>query len=187
MGGLMLLLVLQLQVVAGYSPLTAGLATLPMTLLMLAFSSRSGALATRIGPRPQLTLGPALAAAGTLLLLGVDSSGSYWTDVLPGVVVFGVGLTLMVAPLTATVLAAAPDRHAGVASGVNNAIARTGSLLAVAALPVAVGLSGADYDRPSALDAGYTAGLLICAVLLALGAVVGYVGLAGARQKVLVG
>jgi hypothetical protein len=85
------------------------------------------------------------------------------------------------------VLAAAPDRHAGVASGVNNAIARTGSLLAIAALPVVVGLSGADYDHPEAMQAGYTAGLLICGALLALGGLVAYVGLAEARRETLVG
>jgi len=187
LGALMLLLVLQLQVVAGYTPLAAGLATLPFTLLMLVFSSRAGALATRVGPRIPLTVGPVLAAVGTLLLVGVDADGSYWTEVLPGITVFGAGLTVMVAPLTATVLAAAPDRHAGVASGVNNAIARTGSLLAVAALPVVVGLSGADYDRPAALRDAYPAGMLICAALLALGGLAAYVGLAEARRETLVG
>jgi hypothetical protein len=187
LGALMLLLALQLQVVAGYTPFAAGLATRPFTLLMLMFSARAGALATRVGPRIPLTVGPVLAAVGTVLLLGVDGGGSYWTDVLPGVAVFGAGLTVMVAPLTATVLAAAPDRHAGVASGVNNAIARTGSLLAIAALPVVVGLSGADYDHPEAMQAGYTAGLLICAALLALGGLVAYVGLAEARRETLVG
>jgi hypothetical protein len=187
MAGMTLLLVLELQVVAGYSPLEAGLATVPFTVLMLLFSSRSGALAARIGPRLQLTVGPLLAAVGTVLLLGVDSDVSYWTEVLPGITVFGAGLTLMVAPLTATVLAAAPDRHAGVASGVNNAIARTGSLLAVAALPAVVGLSGADYERPAALDDGYTAGLIICAALLALGGLVAFVGLAGTRRNPLAG
>ncbi|MDF2969141.1 MAG: major facilitator transporter [Nocardioidaceae bacterium] len=178
LGALLLLLVLQLQVVAGYTPFAAGLATVPFTLLMLVFSARAGALATRVGPRIPLTVGPLLAAVGTVLLLGVDGGGSYWTDVLPGVAVFGAGMTVLVAPLTATVLAAAPDRHAGVASGVNNAIARTGSLLAVAALPVVVGLSGADYERPAAMQDGYTAGLVICAVLLALGGLAAYFGLA---------
>jgi hypothetical protein len=186
MSALSLLLVLQLQVVAGYSPLAAGMAMLPTTLLLLAFSSRSGALAARIGPRLPLTFGPVLTAVGTLMLLGVGADGSYWIDVLPGVTVFGIGLTLLVAPLTATVLAAAPDRHAGVASGVNNAIARTGSLLAVAALPAAVGLSGADYQNPAALNDGYMAGMIICSVLLVLGGLAAYVGLAGTRHETLV-
>ena len=187
MGAMSLLLVLQLQVVAGYRPLAAGLATLPTTVLMLLFSSRAGALATRIGPRLPLTLGAALIAVGTLMLLGVGADGSYWTSVLPGVTVYGVGLTLLVAPLTATVLAAAPDRHAGVASGVNNAVARTGSLLAVAALPAAVGLSGADYDDPAALGDGYTAGMIVCAVLVVLGGLAALVGLAGTRRDTMVG
>ena len=109
-----------------------------VVLLVVAVLGSLVVLATRIGPRIPLTVGPVLTAVGTLMLLGVGPDGSYWTTVLPGVVVFGIGLTVLVAPLTATVLAAAPDRHAGVASGVNNAVARTGSLLAVAALPAAV-------------------------------------------------
>ena len=185
MGALTLLLVLQLQVVAGWTPLEAGVATLPITALMLFFSSRSGRLATRLGPRPQLTVGPLLAAAGTLLLSRVDADASYWLDVLPGVVVFGTGLTLMVAPLTATVLAAAPDQHAGVASGVNNAIARTGSLLAVAALPVLVGLSGDDYEDPQTMADGYTAGMIACSALLLLGALIAFLGLAHTKRAVL--
>ena len=187
MGGLTLLLVLQLQVVTGWTPLEAGVATLPITALMLFFSARSGRLATRIGPRPQLTIGPLLAAAGTLLLSRVDADASYWLDVLPGVVVFGIGLTLMVAPLTATVLAAAPDQHAGVASGVNNAIARTGSLLAVAALPVLVGLSGDDYEDPQTMADGYVAGMIACSALLVVGAVIAFLGLARTKRAVLAG
>lgn len=179
------LLVLQLQVGAGYEPLAAGLATVPVTVLMLLLSARSGALATRIGPRPQLTLGPVVAAAGIVLLIGVDGEGSYWTEVLPGVVLFGIGLTLLVAPLTATVLAATEDRHAGIASGVNNAIARTGGLLAVAALPFAVGLSGDDYDDPVALGDGYVAGMWVSAALLVLGGLVAWVGLARTRSETL--
>ena len=185
LGGLSLLLVLQLQVVAGWTPLEAGVATLPITALMLFFSSRSGRLATRLGPRLQLTVGPLLAAAGTLLLSRVGAGASYWLDVLPGVVVFGIGLTLMVAPLTATVLAAAPDQHAGVASGVNNAIARTGSLLAVAALPVLVGLSGDDYEDPQTMADGYVAGMLACSGLLVAGAVIAFLGLARTKRAVL--
>lgn len=185
LSGLSFLLVLQLQVVAGYQELAAGLSTVPVTVLMLLLSARSGALATRIGPRAQLTLGPVLAGGGTALLVGVDADGSYWTDVLPGVLLFGVGLTLMVAPLTATVLATAEDRHAGVASGVNNAIARTGGLLAVAALPVAVGLSGDDYDDPAAFGDGYVGGMWVCAALLVLGGAIAWWGLAGTRPETL--
>ena len=121
-----------------------------------------------------MTVGPLVMSCGTLLLLRVGSDVRYVTDVLPGLVVFGLGLALMVAPLTATVLAAAPQEHAGIASGVNNAVARTGSLLAVAALPVAVGLGGAQYADPVALDAAYRSAIVVCAVLLAAGGLVSW-------------
>ncbi|HEY1572121.1 MAG TPA: MFS transporter [Pseudonocardiaceae bacterium] len=172
LGGVLLLLVVQLQVSLGYPPTLAGLAGLPLTILMLLLSARSGRLAQRIGPRTQLIVGPLLLAAGMLLLREVKPGASYLTGVLPGVIVFGLGLSAMVAPVTATVLAAAPDRFAGVASGVNNAVARTGSLLAVAVLPAAVGLTGAAYTDPVALTAAWRLALLICAVLALVGAVV---------------
>jgi EmrB/QacA subfamily drug resistance transporter len=170
-------LVLQLQVTAGYSPLQAGLATTPLTLVMLAGSSRSGELAARVGPRWQMSVGPVACAVGALLLRDVSAQGSYWVDVLPGLLVFALGLVALVAPLTATVLAAAPDRYAGVASGINNAVARTGSLLAVAALPALVGIAGADYQDPAALTAGYRVALLVCSALLLAGGAVSFVGL----------
>ena len=135
LGAMLFFLVLQLQVVTGWSPLAAGLATVPLTLVMLLFSSRAGALAARIGPRLPLSVGPVLCGVGTLLLRGVDEDTGYFTGVLPGMLVFSAGLVLLVAPLTSSVLAAAPDRYAGIASGINNAVARTGSLLAVSALP----------------------------------------------------
>lgn len=171
LGGLMLLLVVQLQVSLRYPPTLAGLAGLPITILMLLLSARSGKLAQRIGPRTQLVVGPLLIAAGMLLLLMVTPGASYLTGVLPGVVVFGLGLSAMVAPVTATVLAAAPERFAGLASGVNNAVARTGSLLAVAVLPAAVGLSGSAYTDPVALTSAWRMSLWICAGLAVLGAV----------------
>ena len=139
LGVVSLLLVLQLQVVAGFTPLAAGTALLPVTAIMLVFSARAGALAGRIGPRLPMTLGPLVSAAGLLLLLRVDTTTSWLVDVLPGVTVFGAGLTLTVAPLTSTVLDATPDRFAGAASGVNNAVARAAGLLAVAVVP---GLAG---------------------------------------------
>jgi hypothetical protein len=114
---------------------------------------------------------------GTLLLRGVSAGSGYWVDVLPGLLVFSLGLVALVAPLTATVLAAAPDRFAGVASGVNNAVARTGSLLAVAALPALVGLAGADYQQPAVLTAGYREAMLVCALLLLGGGVISFVGM----------
>jgi hypothetical protein len=121
-----------------------------------------------------LTFGPIVMACGVLRLQRVGPGVDYVTDVLPGLLVFGLGLALMVATLTATVLAAAPDEHAGIASGVNNAVARAGSLLAVAALPLAVGLGGEEYADPDALDAAYGMAMMTCATLLLLGAAVSW-------------
>ena len=177
LGVMIFLLVLQLQVTSGYSPLEAGLATLPTTVVMLLFSSRAAVVAARTGPRLPMTVGPLVGAAGAVPLAFIGPHASYVVHVLPGMVVFAVGLTMLVSPLTAAVLNAAPDRHAGVASGINNAVARAGSLLAVAAIPALVGLSGADYRRPSVLTDGFRSGLLICAALLAAGGIVSWYGL----------
>ncbi|MGY1831779.1 MFS transporter [Geodermatophilus sp. SYSU D01180] len=177
LGVVFVLLVLQLQVVSGYSPLLAGTALLPVTVLMLLFSSRAGALAQRIGPRPLMTLGPLLSAAGLLLMLRIGEDASYLLDVLPATVVFGAGLTLLVAPLTATVLDSADDRYAGVASGVNNAVARAASLLAVAVVPVVAGIGGDDYTDPAAFGAGFRTAVLVCAALLVAGALVALAGI----------
>lgn len=177
LGAMLFFLVLQLQVVTGWSPLEAGLATVPLTLVMLVFSSRAGALAARVGPRVPLSLGPVLCGLGALLLRQVGAGSGYLTEVLPGMLVFSSGLVLLVAPLTSTVLAAAPDRFAGIASGVNNAVARTGSLLSVSALPALVGVSGADYQQPAVFGAGYERAMLVCAVLLVAGGLVSLLGL----------
>ena len=170
LGGLTFFLAVHLQVVAKYSALEAGVATLPLTILLLVGSSRSGALAGRIGPRLQLSVGPVFSAAGFLLLRRVGAHASYWTDVLPGVALFGIGMTLVVAPLTASVLAAVEDRFAGVASGVNNAASRAGGLLAVSSLPLLVGLSGAGYGVPAQLAAAFRSAMLWCAGLMLVGA-----------------
>jgi EmrB/QacA subfamily drug resistance transporter len=169
LGAVFFLLVVHLQVVAGWTPLAAGLSLVPVTACMLLLSARSGALAGRIGPRLPMTVGPLLCAVGAVLLAGVGADAGYPADVLPGVLVFGLGLSTTVAPLTVTVLAAAPTRHAGIASGVNNAVARTAGLLAVAALPVAAGLTGADYDDPAQFAPGFRTALLLAAGLLAAG------------------
>lgn len=139
---------------------------------MLLLSARGGALAQRIGPRLPMTAGPLVCAAGLLLMLRIGSGASYATDVLPAVVLLGLGLSLTVAPLTATVLAAASTRHAGVASGVNNAVARAAGLLAVAALPVLAGISGGDYRDPAAFGHGFDVAMVISAGLLVLGGVI---------------
>lgn len=137
---------------------------------MLLFSARVGALAQRIGPRSLLSAGPLVAAVGVLLMLRIGSDASYVRDVLPPAVLFGAGLTMLVAPLTATLLDSAEDRHAGVASGVNNAVARAAALLAVAVVPVAAGIGGDDYTDPTAFAAGFRTALFILAGLLTAGA-----------------
>jgi Na+/melibiose symporter-like transporter len=171
LGGFTFFFVVYLQNVVGWSAFRAGIALLPMTVLMLIGSARAGALSARIGPRLPLTVGPVLAAAGLLLLRGIDPGASYWRDLLPGVLLFGVGLTLVVAPLTASVLAAVEDRFSGVASGFNNAASRAGGLLAVAALPLLVGLSGTGYAQPAELTHAFRAAMTWCAGLLLAGAV----------------
>src|SRR5262245_20464850 len=163
LAGVFFLFVMQLQVVVGLSPLAAGSALLPVTVLMLLLSARAGALAQRIGPRWPMTIGTLLAAVGVLLMSRVGAQASYLRDVLPAAVLFGLGLSATVAPLTATVLATAERRRAGIASGVNNAVARAAQLLAVAGLPLLVGLSGEDYLSPTRFTAGFRMAMYLCA------------------------
>jgi EmrB/QacA subfamily drug resistance transporter len=174
LGGSGLFFVLQLQDVLGYDATAAGAAMLPTILLITLLSPRAGSLAQRIGPRLPMTVGPLVVAAGTLLLAGVDGGQPYVVEVLPGSLLQGLGMAITVAPLTATVLGAAPDALAGIASGVNNAVARAAQLLAVAALPVAVGLSGSDYTNPATFSAGYRAAMMVCAALFATGGLVSW-------------
>jgi EmrB/QacA subfamily drug resistance transporter len=174
LGGGSLFFVLHLQTVLGYDATAAGAAMLPSILLITLLSPWAGALAQRIGPRLPLTVGPLLCAAGSLWMVGVDGSAPYAVEILPGSLLQGLGMATVVAPLTATVLGAAPDALAGVASGVNNAVARAAQLLAVAALPVAVGLSGNDYAQPAAFTAGFRAAMLACAVLFVVGGAVSW-------------
>jgi EmrB/QacA subfamily drug resistance transporter len=174
LGGVLFLVVLQLQVVAGFAPLAAGTAILPVTVLMLVFSARAGALSQRIGPRLPMSLGPVICAAGLLLLARIGPQASYSRVVLPGVLVLGAGLSLTVAPLTATVLGSLEQRHAGIASGVNNAVARAAGLLAVAVLPLAAGLGRGNLTDPGALDPVFRRAMHECAALLAGGALVSF-------------
>jgi EmrB/QacA subfamily drug resistance transporter len=171
LSGTIFLLVLQLQVVSGYSPLASGISLLPVTVLMLLLSSRAGALAQRVGPRWLMTGGCLLCAAGLLLATRIGPNASYLADVFPMTVLFGLGLSAVVAPLTATVLASADVRHAGTASGVNNAVARAAGLLAVAGLPLVVGLTGAAYRDPVLMNSSFHAAMVVCAGLLAAAAV----------------
>jgi EmrB/QacA subfamily drug resistance transporter len=170
-GGVFFLVVLNLQVVSGYSPLVSGIALLPVTALMLLFSARAGALGQRIGPRIPMTVGPLVCAVALVLLSRVGPDASYLVDVLPAVIVFGLGLSLLVAPLTATALGALDDRHAGIASGVNNAVARAAGLLAVAVLPLAAGIGAGSLTDPGVLHPAYRHAMLICAGLMVAGGV----------------
>ena len=171
--GALFLFVVQLQQDLGYSALEAGSAMLPVTVLMLLLSSRAGLLAQRIGPRLPMTAGPLVAGAGLLLLSRVAPGTTYLTGILPAVVVFGLGLSLTVAPLTAAVMAAVEERHLGVGSGVNNAVARVAGLLSVALLPLAAGLSGVDPGGPGFAD-GVRAALRISGMVCALGGAVAF-------------
>lgn len=172
--GFFFLVVLQLQVVSGYSALAAGAALLPTTLLMLLLSARSGEFAERIGPRIPLTVGPLLCAAGTLLMLRVGPDASYPADVLPAMVVMGMGMVTLVAPLTATVLASVDPGRAGLASGINNAAARVAGLLAVAALPLLAGMGPEAYRSAEQFDAAFGRAMPWCAGALVLGAAVAW-------------
>jgi EmrB/QacA subfamily drug resistance transporter len=171
LGGALFLLPVQLQEVAHYSPLAAGTALLPLTAVMLALSARSGALAVRLGPRLQMTVGPIVVGVGMVMLRLIGPSGDYLTEVLPGVLVLALGLAITVAPLTATALSSAPVAHAGMASAVNNDVARTGSLIAVALLPALSGLSGQSYLQPELFAIGFRHAMVIAGVAAALGGV----------------
>ena len=179
-------LVIFLQQVAGYSALEAGLATLPTTLIMFALSSRFGALADRYGPRLFMGAGPLIAAAGILLLLRTGLDTSYVTDVLPAVLVFSLGLTMTVAPLTAAVLADADETDAGIASAVNNAVARVAGLVGVpiAGVVAASVLVGDTFVADDASVDAFHRVVVICAALLAAGGAVGALGIANPRRVV---
>jgi EmrB/QacA subfamily drug resistance transporter len=171
LSGSFFLLPLQLQRVTGFTPVAAGSALLPVTLVMLLLSARMGRLAQRIGPRWLMSIGPIIAGAGLALLSRVGAGATYVGAVLPGVLVFALGLSTTVAPLTATVLAAAPERQIGVASAVNNDVARTAGLLAIAVLPPIAGITDRSYTIPMELSAGYHRAMLIAAALCAAGGV----------------
>jgi EmrB/QacA subfamily drug resistance transporter len=177
------LLVVYLQTVLGYSALWAGASLLPMTLLMLALSGYAGGLADRIGARIPMTVGPLLMAAGFLLMLRIEPGVSYVNAVLPAVVVLGLGLVATVAPLTATVLGSVEDHHAGIASGVNNAIARSAQLMAVAAIPIAAGITGDSYRDPVAFSNGFAKALWISAAMAVAGGVLAWVTLGDRAER----
>ncbi|MEU5428351.1 MFS transporter [Streptomyces olivoreticuli] len=172
--GFFFLAVLQLQIVVGWSALAAGTALLPTTVLMLLLSARSGRFAQAIGPRIPLTVGPLLCAAGLLLMTRVGPGAVYWRDVLPALVVLGMGMVVLVAPLTSTVLASVDVGRAGLASGINNAAARAAGLIAVAALPLLAGMGPDTYRDPDAFTGAFHRSMLFCAGSLVVGAILGW-------------
>jgi EmrB/QacA subfamily drug resistance transporter len=174
LGGVFFLLVAFLQISLGYSPIAAGAASLPVTALMLLFSARSGAIAQSVGARIPLTVGPLVIALGLLLMTRIEPGDSYFSSVLPAVIVFGIGLTLVVAPVTATVLAAADERHAGIASGINNAVSRVAGLLAVAVLPLVAGLTGDSFYDPTQMADGFRVAMFACAGLAITGGILAW-------------
>ncbi|MGA2930633.1 MAG: DHA2 family efflux MFS transporter permease subunit [Acidimicrobiales bacterium] len=172
LGGALFLLPVELQIVKHYSPLQSGLALLPVTLVMLTLSARSGALSARIGPRLQMTVGPLVVGAGLALLTRATHPGSYWSEVFPAVLLFAFGLAVTVAPLTATAMGAAPAEHSGIASAVNNVVARAAGLLAVAVLPLLAGLTGAAALGATELAAGFRTAMLISGLTCAAGGLI---------------
>ena len=173
LSGAMFFLVIDLQRVLGYSALESGAALVPVTIIMLLLSSKAGALAGRVGARLPMTFGPMVVAVGLALLARVQPGSTYFVDVLPAAVIFGLGLSLTVAPLTSAVLDAVETRHAGIGSGVNNAVARIAGLLAIATLPLIVGVSG-DEVSDAAFSDGFRASMLVCAGLCVLGGLIAF-------------
>ncbi|HEY2667625.1 MAG TPA: MFS transporter [Actinomycetota bacterium] len=171
LGGTFFLVVLELQLALGYSALAAGLSLIPVTILMLALSARFGALAQKTGPRLPMTIGPLVVAAGLVMLSRVQPGVRYVTGILPAALVFGLGLAMTVAPLTAAVLAAVDDAHVGVGSAVNNAVARLAGLLSVAVLPAIVSLQ---TSPASVLTRGFREAMLIAAGFSALGGLIAF-------------
>jgi EmrB/QacA subfamily drug resistance transporter len=179
LNGLLFLLMPQLQGNLGYHALNAGAALLPVNVIMLALSPMAGRVAARIGPRVPMVIGALVAAAAMLLFARIGPGSSYVGTVLPAAIVFGLGLGLLVAPLTAAVLGSVDEREAGLASGINNAAARLAGLLAAAALPLAAGLGGMRRLDGPEFAAGYTRAMWICAGLCAAGALVALVTVEG--------
>jgi fucose permease len=172
LGGALFMVVLELQLAMGYSALEAGASLVPMTLLMFVLSPRAGALAQRIGARLPMTLGPMIIAAGLLLFTRIGPGARYVTTVLPAVLVFGIGLSTTVAPLTSTVLSSVSDGEMGIASGVNNAVSRLAGLLSVAVLPSIVHLD--TTLLPADLTGKVAVALRICAAISVLGGVIAW-------------
>lgn len=175
--GLFFLLPVQLQVTVGYSPLDAGLALLPSTVLVLLLSARAGALTTRTGPRPLLWGGSLICVAALLLALRIAPGAWYLTDVFPTVVLIGIGISMITPAISTTVLDAVPEQRTGTASAVNNGVARISGLVVVAALPVVAGLPQDVTENPTALNRGFVVSMLVCAGLFLAGGLTAWLGI----------
>ena len=183
LNGLFFLLMLQLQDGLGYSALLAGASLLPINALLLVLSPRAGKLAERIGAKLPMALGSIVAGAGILLFIRVKPDTTYMATVLPALIVFGLGLGFLVAPLTAAALQSLGERRAGIASGVNNAAARLAGLLATASIPVAAGIGGSHEPRGALLAAAFVRAMIISAALCAAGAIVAFALVSGKGSR----
>ncbi len=170
LGGFAFVFIPALEIVGGYSPVVAGSALVPVTAVTLLLSGTSGRLAERIGPRPQIVAGCLVCAAASALAERISSQAGYWTTVFPVAVLFGLGLASLLPPLTASAMNSASDAQAGLASGVNNAVARVAGLLWIAALPPITGLTGAAYTNPVLFGSSFGQISWICAAAFAAAA-----------------
>src|SRR5207249_3781828 len=175
LGVVLFLLMLMLQNVMGYTALRAGASLLPVNVLLFSLSPAAGRLAERVGPRLPMTAGALVASVGLALLTRLRPGGSYLTNVLPAILVFGLGLSSLVAPLTAAVLTSLGPSRAGLASGVNNAVARLAGLIATAVVPLAAGLGGLEQLTGAPLATGFRRAMWIAAALCTAGAAISWV------------
>jgi len=182
LGGFAFVFIPALEIIAGYTPVVAGSALVPVTAVTLLLSGTSGRLAERIGPRPQLAAGCLLCAVASMLAVRIGSHAGYWTVVFPLAVLFGLGLASLIPPLTASAMNSAPDSLAGLASGVNNAVARAAGLLWIAALPPITGLTGAAYTHPAQFRSSFAQISWICAAAFACASVIAATLITGPRR-----
>jgi predicted MFS family arabinose efflux permease len=176
-GAAMLLIPFVLITGGGYSPVQAGLALLPLPILMTAASPAMGALAMRIGPRIPLTVGPLIVGAGMVLTRLIGADGGYWTAVFPAILVLALGMTIAVAPLTSSVLGSVEEQHVAMASGFNSAVARLGGLIATALLGSVLGRNGAEIYPP------FHGAMFASAAVAAASAIVALTMLGGVKMK----
>jgi EmrB/QacA subfamily drug resistance transporter len=183
LGGFAFVFIPALEIIAGYSPVVAGSALVPVTAVTLLLSGTSGRLAQRIGPRPPLVAGCLLCTAASMLAVRIGPHADYWTAVLPVALLFGLGLASLLPPLTATAMNSAPDSLAGLASGVNNAVARVAGLLWIAALPPLTGLTGGTYTDPVQFRFSFAQISWICAAAFACAALLAATFITGPRRR----